>query len=158
MDSIENNNSKNISITETNKEGIFNLYTDGASKGNPGNSGCFAVIYDESQKNIIYKDGKLLGINTNNFAEYEGLITGLELALKHSIRKLHIFMDSQLVVKQIQGKYKIKDIKLKMKYNTVVNILKQFDFWDITDVPRAMNKEADKNVNILIKNGYNTIK
>ena len=89
----------------------LSIYTDGGSRGNPGRSGCGVVIYDD-KNNIVFQQSQYLGIKTNNEAEYFGLINALSWLSKnqsnYSIDKVTIFMDSQLIIRQMQGLYKVK--------------------------------------------------
>lgn len=144
---------------------IYQLFTDGGSRGNPGNAACAAILKDE-KNTLLSSESKYLDTQTNNVAEYEGLQLGLNLFLKNldtkdtSIDKLLIYMDSQLVVRQIQGKYKVKDVILKQKYLVVKKILDEIREsgikWEIFDVRREANSLADKLVNEeLDKNSLN---
>lgn len=87
------------------------LYFDGASKGNPGKASLGFVIYDQND-NIIKTYNEYLGIRTNNYAEYMGLLRGLEWAIKNDIRDIKIFGDSQLVIYQMMGKYQCRNVNL----------------------------------------------
>ena len=99
------------------------LYTDGASRGNPGEAGAGFVVFD-GKKNEILTGSTYLGKCTNNVAEYQALISGLESTAGLGCRKLQIFMDSELIVRQVQGTYKVKNAKLKPLFNRVCKLLK----------------------------------
>ncbi len=122
------------------------LFCDGASKGNPGPAGAGAVAYLENQ--TLFEISKDLGINTNNFAEYSALLYGLEEVLKHITNPefylLEIFLDSELVVKQLLGEYKIKSSNLKEIHEKVKALLTLFPKHRIVHIPREQNKVADR--------------
>lgn len=129
------------------------IFTDGGSRGNPGIAGAGAVIFDE-QNNEMRTVSKFLGKKTNNWAEYEAVIIGLELAhkiLKEKTKEIQfeIKMDSQLVQRQLKGVYKIKEPTLKEQYLRIHNlIVKYFPNIKFTHIPREENKRADELANI----------
>lgn len=130
---------------------IISVYTDGGSRGNPGVSGYGLVIYDEN-KNIIFQQSKFLGVKTNNEAEYLALIAALSWInenLSHlQISQVNLFSDSQLIVRQVLGQYKIKAVHLKSLHATVLQLLSQINLpYHYTDVPRETNQLADKLAN-----------
>lgn len=118
------------------------IFCDGASSGNPGNAGIGVVInlHDGSPACRI---SEYIGIATNNVAEYSAFIRGLEEARSLGIKRVKIFLDSELVVKQINGLYKVKNINLMPLWIRAKNILADFDSFTVTHVKRDMNKEAD---------------
>lgn len=152
-------------------ESTIFLFCDGASKGNPGHSGIGSVAYlwkgkiekfseefltqiKEEQK--LFEISEYIGENTNNYAEYQSLKKGL-IQLKERFKnlnnfKLIILMDSELVVNQLNGNYKIKNEKLKEIYKEVLENLKNFPFWEIYHIPREKNRLADKLANLSLKN------
>lgn len=121
----------------------WHVYIDGASSGNPGEAGAGIVVFD-NQHNKIMDDGIYLGHMTNNMAEYSALIIALEKAKESSIEDISIYTDSQLVAYQMQGKYKIKNMKLKTYVDKAKNIIKHFNHFDINYIPRTENRLADK--------------
>lgn len=123
----------------------YSVYTDGGSRGNPGNAAIGFVVYKGTEEVFKYK--KFLGVCTNNIAEYSALIYALTYLNKTGIKEVACFLDSELVVKQLNGIYKVKDEKMKM-YNDKIQVLKK-EFKSITfnNVPREKNKVADKLVN-----------
>lgn len=127
----------------------YKLYSDGGSRGNPGPAACSCVIFD-ADNNLFQIDSKFLDIATNNFAEYSGLILGLNLAAKNKISRLDCFLDSELVVKQINGVYAIKDENIKILASEVFKLKKKFENITFTHVRREDNKIADKLVNIVL--------
>jgi len=127
---------------------IFTAYTDGGSRGNPGKAAIGGVIFDSSGLEIFrYK--KFLGINTNNFAEYSSLIFALEKSLDMGIKDLLCISDSELLVKQINGEYKVKSENLKMLFEKVLALIKKFRSFEIRHQKRENDgiKTADLLVN-----------
>lgn len=130
---------------------VLNIYTDGGSRGNPGVSGYGLVIYEDNQK-ILYQEGKFLGIKTNNEAEYSGIIAALKWIKKnktnYNITQLNFFADSQLMIRQLQGLYKVKAPTLLPLYAQVQQLLTQINLpTKYTDVRREFNKLADELAN-----------
>ena len=129
----------------------INIYTDGGSRGNPGPSGYGLVIYDNNQK-VIYQESKFLGVKTNNEAEYAGLLAGLDWVKKnqsmYQINKLNFFSDSQLLVRQLQGKYKVKAPNLKDLFIKSTQLLDQINLdYQFNDIRREFNTLADELAN-----------
>jgi len=122
------------------------IYIDGGSRGNPGPAGIGVVILDERGKKI--KDiAKYIGETTNNIAEYNALLYGLEEALIIRADEILINMDSELVAKQLSGDYRVKDSNIKPLFERALNMLKSFKGFEIKHIKREKNKEADKLVN-----------
>ena len=126
--------------------GNFSLYTDGASRGNPGEAGAGFVVYD-SEDHEIAGEGVYLGRCTNNLAEYEALILGLQLASQFTPEHLDLYLDSQLIVRQVLGEYKVKSQQLKPVYQQVMGLLSGLPSWRIFHVRRELNKRADELAN-----------
>lgn len=122
------------------------LYTDGGSRGNPGPSAAGYVLLDEND-GIIKKEGKYLGIITNNQAEYLALKSGLALAKSYGVQELEVFMDSLLVVNQMKGLYKVKNLELQPIHQSVKEFAGAFRRISFNYVPRELNKIADTMVN-----------
>lgn len=122
------------------------LNTDGGARGNPGPGAAGIVLQDESGK-VIKEIGKFLGKCTNNEAEYQALILGFITAKKAGADFLECHLDSQLVVKQLNGLYKVKNPKMQKLFAQVKKLEKDFDFVVYKKVPREKNKKADKLVN-----------
>lgn len=122
------------------------IYTDGGSRGNPGPSAGGFVILDMNN-NVVRKSGKYLGITTNNQAEYHSLKGGIEAARDMGIDRVHVFMDSLLVINQMKGIYKIKNRDLLPIHQAIKQIISVFKEIDFTHVPRELNKLADAIVN-----------
>jgi len=128
---------------------VAKLYTDGGSRGNPGPSAAAFVICNLDDS-VVEKSGIYLGTSTNNKAEYQALRIGLEKAKEIGIEDLSVFMDSQLVVNQVNGIYKVKNPDLAPVHQEVLALSKLFQKIKFTYVPREMNKLADKEVNRIL--------
>ncbi len=124
----------------------LNLYTDGACRGNPGQGGAGAVLLDE-EGNVLAAVKNYLGLCTNNIAEYRALILGLEEALKIKCRRLHIYLDSELLTNQINGSYKVKNENLKALMRDVRKLLSYFDSYTVEHIDRSQNHLADRLAN-----------
>jgi ribonuclease HI/probable phosphoglycerate mutase len=127
------------------------IFTDGASRGNPGEAGAGVVIYDSSNTEIAAR-ASYLGTCSNNVAEYKALLLGISTAQEMGCKTVAVCMDSQLIVRQILGQYKVKNATLKPLYTQAVQALKKFDSWEITHIPREQNKRADELANQGIDN------
>ena len=122
------------------------IYVDGGSRGNPGPSGVGVVILDANGKRLK-EISKYIGVTTNNIAEYNALLYGLEEALMLRIDEIVVNLDSELVVKQLTGDYRVKDLGLRPLFERAMNMLKSFKNFEIRHIEREKNKEADKLVN-----------
>lgn len=122
------------------------IYTDGGARGNPGPAGCGVVIYD-SQNKKIKEINKYIGRATNNQAEYNALILGLQKAKELKVEEVDCFLDSQLVVEQLNHNYKIKNPDLGSLFIKVWNLSQFFKKISFSHIPREKNKEADNLVN-----------
>jgi len=116
------------------------IYTDGASSGNPGPAAIGVVIRDEQGK-VIAKISEAIGRTTNNRAEYFALISGLEEALRLGAERVDLRMDSELIVRQLTGKYRSKE--LKALHKQTLQLLRKFKSYSIEHIPRERNKDAD---------------
>ena len=123
------------------------LFSDGASRGNPGEAGAGSVLLDAAGQELAARS-LYLGQGTNNMAEYRALILGLQSALELECNQLEIFLDSQLIVRQIQGRYKVKHPTLKPLFTEAKGLLSQIENWSIDHVPREENKRADQLANL----------
>ena len=126
-------------------------FSDGGSRGNPGPAACAAILYD-GEGNELLRRAKKIGRATNNVAEYEGVILALELAGQLRAGKLVIKLDSELVVRQIEGRYKVKNEGLRPYHARAVELITGFPSFTIKHVRRDKNKEADKLVNDTLDN------
>ena len=125
---------------------IFTLHTDGGARGNPGPSAIGGVLLDPSDEKIA-EFSEFTGISTNNVAEYTALIKGLSIAFTNRARNLNCFLDSELVVKQLNGQYKVKSPGLKILFEKVIDLKNKFDSISFTHIRRDKNFKADKLVN-----------
>ncbi len=118
-------------------------HTDGASRGNPGESGIGVVLRNEAGQ-VLQSISAYIGSTTNNVAEYTALIECLKKALKANCTKLIVNSDSELIVRQVQGRYRVRDANLKKYYETVRRHLASAPFkFEIRYVPREQNRDAD---------------
>jgi ribonuclease HI len=122
------------------------LMVDGAARGNPGDAGCGAAIVDRNGT-VVKELSRYLGHTTNNVAEYEGLLMGLEALLQLGKKRIRVQSDSQLLVRQLNGEYRVKDEKLKALFQNAMALLRQFETYRIFHVPRELNKLADRLAN-----------
>ena len=131
----------------------YSIYTDGGSRGNPGKSASGVYISDVHGTTIA-ELSEYLGIQTNNYAEYYGLklglLKGIELGINKS--KIELFMDSKLVVEQVNGNWRINNENLKKLHSEVLSILKEYTNIKISHIIRKYNKKADELVNKSINN------
>jgi ribonuclease HI len=122
------------------------VFADGGSRGNPGPAASGAVLIDPSGE-TIEEVGRYLGIATNNVAEWNALLIGLEAAAARGYRRLAVRMDSELVVKQVRGEYRVKHVDLQPLHRKALALLRRFEQVDVRHVPRKQNAEADRVVN-----------
>jgi len=120
----------------------IHLYVDGASRGNPGESGIGIIIKDEDGS-VIEEHYEYIGVNTNNASEYKALIFALEKVKRLNPSRLKIHSDSKIVVNQVKGMYKVKNPVLIELYWEAFNLLKNFKSWEIILIAREENKRAD---------------
>ncbi|GAC1426805.1 MAG: hypothetical protein NVSMB64_33010 [Candidatus Velthaea sp.] len=122
------------------------IFADGGSRGNPGPAASGAVLTDETGE-VLREIGTFLGVATNNVAEWTGLLTGLEAALELGATDITVRMDSELVVKQLSGAYRVKHPNLIPLHAKAKTLLRKFARTDIAHVPRKANIAADAVVN-----------
>jgi ribonuclease HI len=122
------------------------MFADGGSRGNPGPAASGAVLFDEAGA-VLREVGTFLGVATNNVAEWTGLLTGLEAALDLGVDDLSVRLDSELVVKQISGAYRVKNEGLIPLHAKAKVLLRKFAHVDVKHVPRKQNAAADALVN-----------
>lgn len=119
---------------------------DGGARGNPGPAAIGVVVRDDDGA-VLEKLGERIGEATNNVAEYRALLKGIELAAAHGASELELIGDSELVVRQVEGRYKVKHAGMKELHAEVKKALAGFDSWSIRHVRRAENADADRLVN-----------
>ncbi|MFN8162326.1 MAG: ribonuclease HI family protein [Solirubrobacterales bacterium] len=119
---------------------------DGGARGNPGPAAIGAVVRGPEGE-VLEERGERIGRATNNVAEYRALLLGIELAAAHGATELELIGDSELVVRQVEGRYKVKDATMRELHTEVKRALSDFDSWMIRHVRRENNAEADRLVN-----------
>jgi ribonuclease HI len=122
------------------------VHVDGGARGNPGPAAIAAVVSDPDG-GVLEERGERIGEATNNVAEYRALLLGIERARELGASELELVGDSELVVRQVRGEYKVKDAGLKPLHANVMRALADFDSWSISHVRREQNAEADRLVN-----------
>jgi ribonuclease HI len=129
--------------------GVHIANIDGASRGNPGPASYAVVLRDPGGK-IVLELAKNIGRETNNVAEYYALLASLDYATSHGIRALRIRSDSELLVRQMQGRYKVKSADLKPLHERASKLARQLEYFTIEHVAREMNREADGIANVAL--------
>jgi ribonuclease HI len=127
-------------------------HSDGGARGNPGPAGFGVVIQDEAGRKVAALS-EYLGHQTNNFAEYQGLIAALEYALEHGPKALKVISDSELLVRQIKGIYKVKNATLQDLHARAKELIKQLEWFSIGHALRAQNQDADRLANEAMDRG-----
>ena len=127
-------------------------HSDGGARGNPGPAGYGVVIKDQSGRKVAALS-EYLGRQTNNFAEYQGLIAALEYAAGHGPKALKVISDSELLVRQIKGIYKVKNETLKDLHARAKELIAQLDWFSIGHARREHNQEADRLANEAMDRG-----
>lgn len=122
------------------------VYCDGAARGNPGPAGAGAVLVEPSGQ-VVDKLGKFLGHQTNNYAEYMGLLLGLKRARELDVNEVEVFADSELMIRQLGGRYQVKSPSLRPLYVEALAVLNGFERVKLVHVPREMNRAADEMTN-----------
>lgn len=135
-------------INDMNIERVL-IAADGAARGNPGPAAIGATIKDE-RGNLIARISRRIGTATNNQAEYLALIAALERAISLGVKKVDIYLDSELVVRQLNGKYRVKNARLKSLFQEVKQLIEQLEAVTVTYVPRQQNAEADRLANMAL--------
>jgi len=131
-----------------------NVYIDGASRGNPGDSGIGILFKDNNDNSKMFK--KYIGIGTNNNAEYTALISALEIAMDSGLKEINVYTDSQLVANQINGSWKVKDSDIKILFSKAKELINNFSLFTITHIRREENSQADRLANEAINEYFNS--
>ncbi|MHB8410810.1 MAG: reverse transcriptase-like protein [Candidatus Acidiferrales bacterium] len=132
--------------------GVHIAHIDGASRGNPGPA-AYAVILGAPDGGKLCEIGKTIGRETNNIAEYYGLVAALDYATSHGIRALRVRSDSELLVRQMQGRYKVKNTALKPLHEKAQKLARGLDYFVIEHVMREQNRDADALANLALDRG-----
>ena len=117
------------------------IHVDGAAKGNPGPAGIGVTIRDLER--TVFEEGRYVGEMTNNMAEYRALVFGLEKALEYGARHVVVFSDSELVVRQMNGQYRVRSERLVSLYEQAQTLCRSLESFEIRYIPRAQNQRAD---------------
>src|SRR5258708_26052672 len=131
-------------------------HSDGGARGNPGPAGYGVVIQDESGKKVAHLS-EYLGHQTNNFAEYQGLIAALEYAIQRGPKALKLISDSELLVRQIKGIYKVKNPTLQDLHSRAKELIAQLDWFQIGHALREHNRDADRLANEAMDKGMGRV-
>jgi ribonuclease HI len=132
--------------------GWITAHCDGGARGNPGPAGYGAEVTDD-QGNVVAELSEFLGVRTNNYAEYSGLLASLQYALENNFPRLKVISDSELMVKQIQGKYKVNSPDLKPLWQEARNRIAKLEGFEIAHALRHKNKAADALANQAMDRG-----
>ena len=127
--------------------GTLHLFTDGGSRGNPGQSAIGIILEDPVRGEVIREHYERIGVETNNVAEYRALVEGLKMAKRFHPNRLLCHLDSELIVKQLNGEYKVKMSTLKPLFDEITELSQHFDDITFTHIPRSDNYRADALVN-----------
>lgn len=126
---------------------VCEIHIDGGSRGNPGPASAGVVLRWRDEPEPFHEAGYFLGQKTNNFAEYQALLQALDIALGQQVDRIHIYSDSQLLVRQIIGQYRVKSENIRPLYAQAVEKLAKFEDWSIDHVRRELNQRADQLAN-----------
>lgn len=145
-----------FSLRENPPEHYLVAFIDGGARGNPGPAGYGVVVQDESRKKIAALS-EYLGHQTNNFAEYQGLIAALEYAVGNGHKALKVISDSELLVRQIKGIYKVNNLALRDLHGRAKELIAKLDWFSIGHVLRGHNEEADRLANAAMDKGMGRV-
>lgn len=157
MPSYSSSRSRELfNVRENPPEHYLVAFIDGGARGNPGPAGYGVVVQDESGKKIAALS-EYLGHQTNNFAEYQGLIAALEYAIANGHKALKVISDSELLVRQIKGIYKVNNLVLRDLHGRAKELIAQLDWFSIGHVLRGHNEEADRLANAAMDKGMGRV-
>ena len=131
---------------EASERGLVTANVDGGARGNPGPA-AYGIVLREAGGATLIATGKYVGRTTNNVAEYYGLIAALDAARERGVTRLRVESDSELLVRQMQGRYRVKSSDLRPLHERAVKLSRGFEYFDIAHIPREKNREADRLVN-----------
>lgn len=129
------------------------LHTDGGARGNPGPAAAGICLTDADTGLPVHEAGFYLDHATNNVAEYTGMLRGLQHAVELGASRISVRSDSELMVRQINGQYRVKAAGLKPLYQDVMALLNRFESWDVQHVRREANRRADQLANAAMDAG-----
>ena len=127
------------------------MNVDGGARGNPGPAAIGVVVRNDDGA-VVEAVGETIGRQTNNVAEYKAMLRGIELALAHGADEVEMIGDSELIIRQIEGRYKVKKADLKPLHAEAKEMLSKFDRWTVRHVKREQNSDADALVNQALDN------
>ncbi len=127
--------------------GTLHLYSDGGSRGNPGQAAIGCVLFDPLKNTVLREHGETIGIQTNNIAEYKALIAGMQMAREFHPNHLVCHLDSELVVKQLSGEYRVKMVTFQPLIDEITELQSEFPSVQFVHIPRHQNVRADALVN-----------
>jgi ribonuclease HI len=127
----------------------LNIYTDGASRGNPGHAAIGVVIQDDASR-VLKEISEYIGINTNNYAEYHAVLRALKEAKNLNADTITLFSDSELVCRQLTGKYKVKSNNIRPLFTEVISLASKLKSFSVTHIRREFNTHADKLANMAL--------
>lgn len=133
-------------------ESYLIAHIDGGARGNPGPAGYGVFLKDQSGKKVAALS-EYLGHQTNNYAEYSGLLAALQYAIQNNHKALKVISDSELMVKQIRGQYKVRNLALLELHRRALDLIRKLDWFSIQHVLRAQNREADGLANAAMDRG-----
>jgi ribonuclease HI len=134
------------------EQGYLVAYVDGGARGNPGPAG-YGVVFEDEIGRPVADLSEFLGRQTNNYAEYSGLLAALNYTLRHGFKALKVVSDSELMVKQISGEYKVSSPTLKELHERAMKLIDQLDCFEIKHVLREHNRQADRLANLAMDRG-----
>lgn len=132
--------------------GWFIAHCDGGARGNPGPAG-FGAVLEDPQGQVVARLSEFLGHQTNNYAEYKGLLAVLAWALANGVRRLRVYSDSELMVRQMKGIYKVKNAGLRPLWEEAQGLARRLEGFEMRHTLRGGNKEADKLANAAMDKG-----
>ncbi|HLI64301.1 MAG TPA: ribonuclease HI family protein [Terriglobales bacterium] len=133
-------------------QGYLVASVDGGARGNPGPAG-YGVVFEDEIGRPVAELSEFLGRQTNNYAEYSGLLAALNYTLRHGFKALRVISDSELMVKQISGEYKVSNPTLQELHNRATKLIDQLEYFEIKYVPREQNRQADRLANMAMDRG-----
>jgi len=134
------------------EQGYLVAFVDGGARGNPGHAG-YGVVFEDEVGRPVANLSEYLGRQTNNYAEYSGLLAALNYTSRHGFKALKVISDSELMVKQINGEYKVSNPTLKELHGRAMKLIDQLDYFEIKHVLREKNREADRLANLAMDRG-----
>jgi ribonuclease HI len=133
-------------------QGYLVAHIDGGARGNPGPAG-YGVVFEDEIGRPVAQLSEFLGKQTNNYAEYSGLLAALNYTLRHGFKALKVVSDSELMVKQVNGEYKVSSPTLQELHGRAMKLIDQLDYFEVRHVLREKNREADHLANLAMDRG-----